>query len=151
VCCPEKLFTPEHAAILISLGYEVQIICTRGEALRKFMVVKPSLLLVHRTFLPSFPHRLIQMFKMAHRTPAVLLLAEEVSQVWGYLHLKNEGYFGFLEVPLRPEDLALGVKIASERLKNTRRKLFFTDLLTQAALALPVFAFLAYVALKYHR
>jgi FixJ family two-component response regulator len=149
VCCPDGLFAPEHAAILISLGYEVKAVNTSGAAFRQFMAVKPSLLIVHHTFLPWFPHRLIQMFKMAHRTPAVLLLAEDVSQVLVYLHLKNEGYFEFLETPLSPEDLALGVKLASERLKNTRRKLFFTDLLTQTALALPVFALLAYLAMKY--
>jgi len=148
VCCPKGLFTPEHAAILFSLGYEIKAAGNSGDALREFLVVKPSLLLVYHTFLPAFPHRLIQLFKMAHRDPAVLLLAEEVTQVWGYLHLKNEGYFEFLETPLRPEDLAFGVKLASERLKNTRRKLFYTDLLTQAALALPVFAFLAWLAFR---
>jgi FixJ family two-component response regulator len=148
VCCPEGLFTPEHAAILISLGYEVNAVSTSGAAFRQFMAVKPSLLVVHHTFLPWFPHRLIQMFKMAHRTPAVLLLAGDVSQVLAYLYIKNEGYFGFLETPLRPEDLALGVKLASERLKNTRKRLFFTDLLTQTALALPIFVFLAYLVMK---
>jgi hypothetical protein len=149
VCCPEGFFTPEHAAILISLDYEVKIVNTRGAALRQFLAVKPSLLIVHHTFLPSFPHRLIQLFRMAHRTPAVLLLAEEVSRVWGYLHLKNEGYFEFLGTPLRPEDLALGVKLASERLRNSRHNLFLKDFITQVALALPVFAILIYIALAH--
>jgi len=148
VCCPKGMFMPEHAALLFSLGYEVKLVCSRGEALREFLAVKPSLLLAHHTFLPAFPHRLIQLFRMAHRTPAVLLLAEEVTQVWGYLHLKNEGYFEFIETPLHSEDLAFGVKLASERLKTTRRWLFYMDLLTQTALALPVFALLIYLALK---
>ena len=147
-CCPEGMFTPEHAALLFSLGYEVKLVCDRNNALREFVAIKPSLLLVHHTFLPAFPYRLIQLFKMAHRTSAVLLLAEEVTQVWGYLHLKNEGYFEFLETPLRSEDLAFGVKLAAERLKSARRGFFYMDLLTQAAMALPVFALLAYLALK---
>jgi hypothetical protein len=42
----------------------------------------------------------------------------------------------------------LGVKLAAARLKTTRRRLFYNDLLTQAALALPVFALLAYFSLK---
>ena len=141
------MFTPEHAAILFSLGYEVKLACRRNDALREFIAVKPSLFLVHHTFLPVFPYRLIQLFKLAHRTPAVLLLAEEVTQVWGYLHLKNEGTFEFLETPLRAEDLAFGVKLASGRLKSAQRGFFYVDLLTQAAMALPVFAFLAYLAL----
>jgi len=145
VCCPEGLFTPEHAALLLSLGYEVKVVSNHNDALRSFFAVKPSLFLIHYSFLPSFPHRLIQLFKMAHRTPVVLLLAEKITQVWGYLHIKNEGDFEFISTPLRLEDLALGIKLASQRLKATRRKLFFTDLLTHVGLALPVIGLLVYL------
>lgn|GEM_PF-5658622 len=145
VCCPEGLFTPEHATLLLSLGYEVKIVNCHNDALRAFFAVKPSLFLIHYSYLPSFPHRLIQLFKMAHRTPMVLLLAEQITQVWGYLHLKNEGDFEFIETPLRLEDLALGVKLASQRFKATRRKLFFKDLLTHAVLASPVIGLLVYL------
>ena len=144
VCCPRELFTTEHAALLLSLGYEVKVVNDQSEALRCFINVKPSLFLIHHTFLPVFPHRLIQLFKMAHRTPTVLLLAKEITQVWGYLHLKNEGDFEFLETPLRTEDLALGVKHASQRLKATRRKLFYKDLLAYAALGMPVLGLLVW-------
>ncbi|MDR0308057.1 MAG: hypothetical protein LBI42_14625 [Chitinispirillales bacterium] len=145
VCCPRELFAPEHAALLLSLGYEVKIINDKSEALRSFITVKPSLFLIHHTFLPVFPHRLIQLFKMAHRTPTVLLMAEKITQVWGYLHLKNEGDFEFIETPLRSEEVALGVKHASQRLKATRRKLFYKDLLTHVGLALPVIGLLVYL------
>jgi len=145
VCCPEELFTPEHAALLLSLGYEVKVVNNHNDALRSFFAVKPSLFLVHYSFLPVFPHRLIQLFKMAHRVPVVLLLAEKITQVGGYLHLKNEGDFEFIETPLRLEDLALGVKLASQRFKVTRRKLFFTDLLAHVGLALPVIGLLVYL------
>lgn len=145
VCCPEGLFTSEHAALLLSLGYEVKVVNNHNDALRSFFTVKPSLFIIHHSFLPTFPHRLIQLFKMAHRTPVILLLAEKISQVWGYLHLKNEGDFEFIETPLRIEDLALGVKLAAQRLKATRRKLFFTDLLTHVGLALPILGLLVYL------
>lgn len=149
VCCPEELFTPEHAAILISLGYEVRIVPARRRALKEFMAVKPSLLIVHHTFLPTFPYRLIQLFKMSHRTPAVLLMAENMTRVWGYLHLKNEADFEFLGTPLRSEDLALGVKLATQHLRDTRHKLFVRDLTVQTAMALPVFLFLIYLIIRY--
>jgi len=145
VCCPEGLFTSEHAALLLPLGYEVKVVNNHNDALRSFFAVKPSLFLIHHSFLPAFPHRLIQLFKMAHRTPVVLLLAEKITQVWGYLHLKNEGDFEFIGTPLRLEDLTLGVKLASHRLKATRRKLFLTDLLTHVGLALPVLGLLVYL------
>jgi len=145
VCCPEGLFTPEHAALLLSLDYEVKVVNNHSDAIRSFFAVKPSLFLVHYSFLPAFPHRLIQLFKMAHRTPVVLFMADEITQVWSYLYLKNECDFEFIETPLRLEDLALGVKLALQKLKATRRKLFLTDLLTHAGLALPVIGLLVYL------
>jgi len=149
VCCPEPLFTPEHAAFLASLGYEVKVVGSGGgETLRAFLDAKPGLFIAHHTFLPPSPHRLAQMFRIAGRTPAVLVMADDVARAWGYLNLKHDAYIGFLNTPLSMEELALGVKLAAERLKTTRRRLFYNDLLTQAAFALPVFALLAYLLMK---
>jgi len=148
VCCPEPLFTPGHAAFLSSLGYEVKVVGSGSETLRSFLDTKPGIFIAHRAFLPPSPHRLTQLFRIAGRTPAVLIMASDVAQTWGYLNLKRDAYIEFLSTPLSTEELALGVKLAAARLKTTRRRLFYNDLLTQAAFALPVFAFLAYLLLK---
>ncbi|MFP4014767.1 MAG: hypothetical protein ACLFVQ_11825 [Chitinispirillaceae bacterium] len=144
VCCSKNTFTAQHVALLLSFGYEVEIVETTSQAIQQFIARKPSLLLVESSFLPRFSHRLIQLFKFAHRTPAVVLMAPDVSEVLAYLYLK-EGVYEFVETPLKPEELALGIKRAAERLKVNRTRLFYMDLVTQIGLALPVLGFLIYL------
>ena len=148
VCCPKPLFTPEHAEFLSSLGYEVKVVGSAADTLRSFLDTKPGIFIAHRAFLPPSPHRLAQLFRIAGRTPAVLVMAGDVKQTRGYLNMKRDACIEFLSTPLSTEELALGVKLAAARLKTKRRRLFYNDLLTQAAFALPVFAFLAYLLMK---
>ncbi len=140
----EETFTAQHAALLISFGYEVEILHSRIEAVKYFVARKPSLVVVESSFLPRFPHRLVQLFKYAHRTPAILLLGKDISEVMAYLYMKDAVY-EFVETPLRSEELGLGIKRASERLKVTRSRLFSLDLITQGAMAVPVLGLLLYL------
>ncbi|MFP4243402.1 MAG: hypothetical protein ACLFTW_15650 [Chitinispirillaceae bacterium] len=144
VCCSKDTFTAQHVALLLSFGYEVEIVESTNEAIQQFIARKPSLLLVESSFLPRFSHRLIQLFKFAHRIPAVVLMAPDVSDVLAYLYLK-EGVYEFVETPLRSEELALSIQRAAERLKVNRTRLFYTDLATQVGLALPVLGLLLYL------
>lgn len=144
VCCKDEAFTAENVALLLSFGYEVEIVTSVNEAIQQFIAKKPSLLILDVSFLPRFSHRLIQLFKYAHRTPAVILLAPDISEVLAYLYLK-EGVYEFVETPVRPEELALGVQRAAERLKVTRSRLFYLDLVTQMGLALPILGLLLYL------
>ncbi len=138
VCCREETISSRHIALLISAGYEVEVVRSRLDAMRAFMARKHSLLLIESLFLPAHAQRLIQLFKLAHRTPAVLYLAPEISNVFTYLYNETLTSGEFVETPVAHKELALGIKRVSQRLKVTGRKLFLYDLLIFCTLGLPI-------------
>ena len=150
VCCPDtSLFTDTHEKLLSALGYDVKVISDGDKALRSFADMRPDIFIVHHTFLPASPKRLLQVFRLVHRKPAVLILTDEITQAWDYINLKYEPYIEYLKSPISsPQELALSVKLAADRLKTTGRKRFYTDLITQIAFALPVLALLVYLLLE---
>ena len=134
-------------ALLPKLGYCVDVATNRNEAMRFFFIHRHSLLLIEADFLPRYPYRLVQFFKMAHRTPGVLIFSKGKRDVSSYSYIED-GFYEIITMPYKIEDLIVTVKRTSDYMKMHSKNLFLRDLLIHAALATPVLFLLTHFLLR---
>ncbi|KMQ52065.1 hypothetical protein CHISP_1054 [Chitinispirillum alkaliphilum] len=130
-------------ALLPELGYNVDIATSRIDAMRLFMTHRHSLFLIEADLLPRYPHRLIQFFKMAHRTPGVLIFSNGTREVTAYSYI-DDGIYEIVDIPYKIEDLIITIKRTADYMKMKSKNLFLRDLLLHAGLAMPVLFLLAH-------
>ncbi len=133
--------------LLPKLGYTVDCAANRNDAMRLFFVHRHSLFLVDADMLPRYPHRLVQFFKMAHRTPGVLIFSRGNRDVSAYAYL-DDGIIEIISVPYKLEDLIIIIKRVTDFMNLRSKNLFLRDLLVHAGLAAPVLFLLIHYLLK---
>jgi DNA-binding response OmpR family regulator len=130
--------------MLRQIGYNVDIVKNRKNALEFFLLHKHYLLLLDAEFLPKHPYRLIQLFKMAHRNPGVLILSKPENDLTGYTCLQG-GIIRIINTPFKTERLLMTLKQTCDSLTMMNQSLFFKDLLIYASLCFPVVLVLMYL------
>ena len=131
-------------AVLPNLGYTVDLETERKNAITKFLKNRHSLILLDAQYLPRQPARLILLFKMAHRNPAVVIFSKGEKNTIAYLYLKD-GIFEMIQVPFKINQLVVTVKRAGDYLRMKSRALFLRDLMVHVGLAVPVVVLLTYL------
>lgn len=134
-------------AILSTLGYTVDVETDRKMGMSSFLIHRHSLVLIESDFLPRHPYRLMQMFKMAHRAPGILIFTRDENDALEYSYLKD-GIFEVIQVPFRAEKLIATVKRIGYYLRLRSCELFFRDLLVHVGLCVPVLVLLAVLLVR---
>ncbi len=128
--------------MLVKTGlYSVDTATDRKNALLLFLQCKHSLVLLDEDFLPRFPHRLHQFYKIAHRTPGIIIFRKSGKDLSGYCFLA-EGFVEIIDVPFTNEKLMLTLKQTDRYMRLHSKSIFFRGLLIQVGLAIPVMVLL---------
>lgn len=117
--------------------YLYDIVGSRKVALKYFIQYRHFLLLLEADFLPRFPHRLMQFFKMAHRTPGVIIFNAGQRDVTGYGFLKG-CVISTATAPYSDESVDAVIKETDCKVDKKSRELFVKDLLVYIAIAVPI-------------
>ncbi|MDG5815531.1 hypothetical protein QA601_10600 [Chitinispirillales bacterium ANBcel5] len=133
--------------VVPELGYVVDIAENRNDAMRLFMLHRHSLLLIESALLPNYPHRLVQFFKMAHRTPAVIIFSKKDRDLSEYSYF-HDGVYEVVDIPFKIENLIFVIKRTVGYMKVRSKNLFLKDFLMHAGLAAPVLFLLLYFLTK---
>jgi DNA-binding NtrC family response regulator len=149
ILCKDQVNRSNITSLIANFGYRTDCMSVRKEAIRSFIANKHSLIMIDGCFLPAFPHRMIELFKIAHRNPAVIILSEDYADVTPYAFL-NEGVFDIVKLPLRTEELAFAVRRTTEQSKLITKNHFYKDLIINIGLAIPILMLLTYL-LANHR
>ena len=107
------------------------------EALGYFLQYKHFLLLVDARFLPRFPYRLLQLFKIAHREPAVVVLNETGKNLAGFYRL-DDCCIKIIEPPVSPEKLSAALREAEGVLRTRVHSAFIKNMAVQIGVLLPL-------------
>ncbi|MBN1306529.1 MAG: hypothetical protein JXA18_01330 [Chitinispirillaceae bacterium] len=119
----------------------------RKSALKSFFLYRHAFFLLDATFLPRHPHRLLQLFKMAHRTPGVIIFNGIRKNIVGFKYIKDS-IIEIVEAPIDESSIRYTLDLVDERLRSRTRNLFIRDLLIQAGVAIPVLILLVYLLLR---
>lgn len=117
--------------------YHYDIVGSRKVALKYFIQYRHFLFLLEADFLPRFPHRLMQFFKMAHRTPGVIIFNAAQKDVAGYSFLKD-GVITLAKLPYSNESIDADIKETVFKVDKKSRELFIRNLLVYIAIAVPI-------------
>jgi len=134
---------PEIHSLLIPLCKEYNLLpdvmAYRKSALSYFLQYKHPLIIVDAHFLPRFAFRLVQLFKIAHREAAVVVLNDTGKSMAGFEHL--EGYcVRVVEKPFTTDSVRVALASTIEAVKKTVHAIFIKNLLMQIGIALPLVA-----------
>jgi DNA-binding response OmpR family regulator len=138
----------ELNALLLEAGYVVDILSDRKSALYSFLHYRHHLFVLDVSFLPRYPYRLMQLFKIAHRTPGVLILNGSGKDLTGFIYLP-EGVIEIVEAPFKKDRFHSALEQIDDKISARTRELFFRDWMVQAGIAVPVIILLIYLVLKY--
>lgn len=130
--------------LLHKLGYSSEVEQNRKNAVHRFLQNKPSLIISEADYLPNNPNRVVQLFKMAHRSPGVLILKNKLESIGSYSYVKD-GIFTSIDKPVRTEDLIYSIKRTEDHLKMASKIFFLKDVLVNVGLALPLLVLLTYL------
>ncbi len=126
--------------------YIVDKATDRKIALVLFLQYRHSLVLLDEDFLPRSPHRLHLFYKVAHRTPGIIIFRRSEKDLSGYCFL-TEGFAEIIDVPFKNEKLMLALKQTDRFMRLHSRSIFFRDMLIHVGLAVPVLLLLTVLLL----
>lgn len=129
--------------VLHELNFQIDLIHDRKTALKCFIQYRHYFFLIDAEFLPRYPYRLLQFFKMAHRTPGVVIFNGLGRDLTGFNYLKD-GIIEIVESPYDKETLVRTFNSINKTLTARTKSLFVKDLLVQVGIALPLIAALVY-------
>lgn len=132
---------------LSKAGYIVDTHTNRKKALSIFLQYRHALVLIDEEFLPKYPYRLLQFYKMAHRTPGIIILKRSEKNLSGYC-LLTEGFVEVINIPIKTVDLLLAVKQIEKYMLTRSSSLFYKDLLIHIGLAVPLMLLLTILLSK---
>lgn len=130
--------------ILPGMNFKTDFVQTRKEALRLFLQSKHTLLCVDAEFLPRFPYRLEQLFKIAHRTPAVLILNHSEKNILGFKFLK-ECVIDVVPEPLEQNRLSQVLNDVVQKSRKRTHRQFYKQVSVLAGVMIPLFILLLYL------
>ena len=109
----------------------------RKSALNYFLKYKHSFIVIDAQFLPRFAFRLVQLFKIAHREPAVLILNTSGKNLTGFERL--EGFcIKIAEQPFSQTSLRIVLIKTMELFYHEVRSIFFKNFIAQIVMVLPL-------------
>lgn len=123
--------------ILTDQNLHVDNFFERKAALKCFLQYRHHLLLIEDAFLPRYPYRLLQFFKMAHRTPGVIIFNFTGKDLTGYSYL-NEEIIRIITPPINKDRLEKSFNQISTVLSNNTKRYFKKDFLIQFVIAFPL-------------
>ncbi|HEX2959865.1 MAG TPA: hypothetical protein VHO70_23720 [Chitinispirillaceae bacterium] len=121
--------------------YMVDIVNDRKNAIILFLQYRHSLVLIDEDFLPRFPYRLHLFYKVAHRTPGIIIFRRSDKDLSGYCFL-TDGFVEIIDLPFKNEKFFLTIKQTSRYMRLHSKSIFFKDLLIHVGLAIPVLVLL---------
>ncbi len=134
--------------LLLKTGlYLVDTATDRKVALMLFLQCKHSLVLLDEDFLPRFPHRLHLFYKIAHRTPGIIIFRKSKKDLSGFCFL-TEGFVEIIDAPFANEKLMLILKQADRYMRLHSKSIFFKGMLIHMGLAIPVLLLLTMLLFK---
>jgi len=134
-------------SVLLKAGYSVNTVSDRKTGLQLFLQYKPGMVLLDEEFLPRFHHRLLQFYKVAHRSPGIVIFKRSQKDLSGYRFLTDE-IIEEIRVPFKIEELLVILKQITNYMQIKARALFYKDLLVHVGLAVPVIIFLVVLLIK---
>lgn len=126
------------------MHFQMDFAPTRKEALRRFLQSKHALLCVDAEFLPRFPYRLEQLFKIAHRTPAVLILNHNGKNILGFRFLK-ECVIDVVPVPVEQNGLKKDLNDLVQRSRQRTHRQFTKQVSVLGGVMVPLVILLLYL------
>ncbi|NLL12580.1 MAG: hypothetical protein GX267_04170 [Fibrobacter sp.] len=147
VLSKDSSFITRVEELLLKTGlYSVDTATDRKIALLLFLQCKHSIVLLDEDFLPRFPHRLHLFYKIAHRTPGIIIFRKTKKDLSGYCFL-TEGFVEIIDMPFANEKLMLALKQTDRYMRLHSKSIFFRGLLIHVGLAVPVLLLLAVLLL----
>ncbi len=137
----------ELREILNGYGYFVEYGGTRQEGLRLFRAHRHALVILGVDTITGFPERLFRFFHLIHDKAIVLVACDRQSDAMAARYVVW-GADDVLRLPIQRESLNLMLTRASTYHRDMVRDTFRRQLLWFGAAMLPLWAMLAYLALR---
>jgi len=131
-------------SLLHKLGYSSEFETNRKSAISGFLQNKHALVILDADFLPKNTNKVIQLFKMAHRSPGIVILKNKFESIGSYSYV-TDGIFTSIDKPIRTEELVHVIKRIEDHLKMKSKILFLKDVLVNVGFALPLVILLTYL------
>ena len=136
-------FSEQLKHICNKLNFQVDIFNKRKNALRSFMQYRHFIFFLESDFLPRFPYRLIQFFKMAHRIPGVIILNSSSKDLTGFEYL-NVGVINVLDTPFDTSKTIEVIINTRNLLQAQSRKLFIREIAIFTGFTIPFILYLIF-------
>lgn len=127
-----------------NLDFTVEVSTTRKNALQLFMQYRHYLFIVDAKFLPRFPFRLLQMFKMAHRTPGVIILNSSDRDLTAFKYLGDE-IIEIVSYPFLKDKIIEKILSIEDVVEKKTKKLFAIEFMALSAITIPLLLYLCYL------
>jgi DNA-binding response OmpR family regulator len=142
---------PEIQNLLIPLFKELHMIPdfvqSRKNALNHFLQYKHSLVVIDASFLPRFSYRLVQIFKIAHREPAVVVLNDTGKSLAGFEQL--DGYcVRVVDEPFAINGLRGALADVADVMRRMVQAAFMKNLLVQVGVLVPLVGLIVYFLIR---
>lgn len=128
--------------LLTNAGYIVDNAADRKKALSDFLRYRHAIVLLDEDFIPRYPHRFLQFFKVAHRTPGVVIFKKPEKDLTSYQFFTDSAV-EVVNTSFKNEELLAVVKHVDSYMRVQSRGIFYKDLLIQVGLAVPLVVLLA--------
>jgi DNA-binding NtrC family response regulator len=143
VCLNDNKLKRMLQHILDGSNFHTDYVNDRKNALKYFLQYKPCLLCIDADFLPRFPFRLVQLFKIAHRMPGVLIFNTSYNNLAGYACLKNN-FIKVVDAPFTDNAIESTLRRIVDSLTICTINDFSKNLLLLLGIAAPVLLFTVY-------
>ena len=138
----------ELVTLLSGYGYFVEYCHNRMEGVRKFRAHRQPIVILDVPVLGAFPKRLFKLIRLVRKNTIVLIAANKKDEALAFERLAL-GAYDVLHLPLKTEFLKLTLSRAISYHRLTLENLFVKNFVFFALLMFPVWAFLAFLILKY--
>ncbi|MBN1760974.1 MAG: hypothetical protein JW863_21785 [Chitinispirillaceae bacterium] len=119
----------------------------RKSALSYFLQYKHPIIVVDAQFLPRFAYRLVQIFKIAHREPAVVVLNDTGKSLAGFEQL--DGYcVRVVDEPYSIDGLRGALADVADVMSRMVKAVFVKNLLVQLGIVLPLVGLVLYLLVR---
>lgn len=129
--------------ILDELQFQTDLVGDRKNALKLFLQYKHYLICVEAQFLPRFPFRLMQTFKIAHRTPGIMIFNESNKNLSGFTCLRNN-FIKVVETPFINHKIKSSICEINNALTIWTKNDFIKNLILLLSISIPAICFTIY-------
>jgi len=118
-------------------GIIVHCFSKRKSALSSFLQYRHTYFITEAGYLPRYPFRLLELFKIAHRTPGMIILNPTAKAIAGFKYIKNS-IIEIIDGQYESEMVENTFKLVEKRLSERARKLFMRDMTILLISAVPL-------------